>query len=161
MSKSTFADLLPAAKPLNHYYLPREWERDYGYLGNARYIGIYWSRAGDEASWTDGWSSCCGANWHTYLELMPLLFRPEQYAERYALGHSDEDPTHMLLLDLSTRVIYYTPFNLGHRFLAIVNTPVALNDKDADMMPEHIRETLSLITLRLTLPVANDESEAP
>ena len=34
--------------------LPRNWERAFGYDGEARYVAFYWTPVGDEAMYDDG-----------------------------------------------------------------------------------------------------------
>jgi hypothetical protein len=68
-----------------------------GYRGQARYVGVRFTPMGDEVVLDDGRVSCSGATW-TYLAfkrhraVAPLL-------EPFDLGSSEEEATHMLLID--------------------------------------------------------------
>jgi hypothetical protein len=79
--------------------LPRNWERAFGYDGEARYVAFYWTPVGDEAMYDDGQVSGDG-NWRLFLTLR------HQYPEldqRYNVGGSDAKADHWLLLDRETR----------------------------------------------------------
>jgi hypothetical protein len=68
-----------------------------GYSGNARFVGFFYSPLGDQLVATDGVNSGTGATW-AYLgykrhrAVGPLL-------SPFDLGSSEEDGTHMLLID--------------------------------------------------------------
>jgi hypothetical protein len=79
--------------------LPRNWERAFGYDGEARYVAFYWTPVGDEAMYDDGQVSGDG-NWRLFLTLRhgnPTL------DQRYNVGGSDLEADHWLLLDRETR----------------------------------------------------------
>lgn len=110
---------------------PEHWEQAVGYQGAARYLGLYWSIYGDEATWNDGRRSVVGANWMAYLAVVdPLPFSSEE--ERVSLGASDWEATHWLLLDRETRRLYVLPVAPALTFLQDQERPV----EPADPMAE-------------------------
>ena len=103
--------------------LPRNWERAFGYRGSARWLAVWWTPAGDEALFDDG-EGQAAAQWTVYLDLVqnriaiPLARALANYPRgRYALGSSDEEATHCLLLDLEHRGVYVAPIGEALRFL--------------------------------------------
>lgn len=86
---------------------PQDWDRAIGYQGEARYLGLYWLAAGDEAAWDDGQSFMGGANWRAYQAIVDYL--PLSRADRSNLGYSECAATHWLLLDRETRRLYLVP----------------------------------------------------
>lgn len=92
--------------------LPRNWDRAFpwmqglrGYEGEARYVTLYWTSAGDEVVHDDGQASGDG-NWHQFLTLRhghPELDR------RFNLGYADVEADHWLLLDRETRSLTVLP----------------------------------------------------
>jgi hypothetical protein len=104
--------------------LPRNWERAFGYRGDARWLVAWWEPAGDEARFADGRISK-DAEWQYYLELvdgrlgMPLAIAlADEERGRWVLGSSDEPATHCLLLDLQERRIFVAPIHDCRAFLA-------------------------------------------
>jgi hypothetical protein len=68
-----------------------------GYRGDARYVGLFWSPLGDQLVTTDGVNSGTGQSWawlsyRRHRAVAPLL-------EPFDLGSSEEDGTHMLVID--------------------------------------------------------------
>jgi len=103
--------------------LPRNWERAFGYDGQARWLAVYWSPVGDEAIYDDGRVAGDGTWWifsdlvyHTLV--LPLAQALPQYRGRFALGSSDAEATHCLLLDLRERQVYVSPIEQGLRFVS-------------------------------------------
>jgi hypothetical protein len=104
--------------------LPRNWELAYGYRREdpRRWLSAYWQPAGDEARMDDGEMDCDG-NWVYFLHLVDGSLRLEIVAAlgsprgRYALGSSDNPPTHCLLCDLQERHVYVAPIAAAERFL--------------------------------------------
>jgi hypothetical protein len=105
--------------------LPRNWEKAYGYRREdpRRWLIAYWQPAGDEARMDDGEMGCDG-NWSYFLHLVDSSLRLEIAAAlaayqrgRYALGSSDNQPTHCLLMDLEERHVYVAPIAAAERFL--------------------------------------------
>ncbi|AWM39817.1 hypothetical protein GobsT_18160 [Gemmata obscuriglobus] len=88
--------------------LPADFLRTFGYPGQRRYIGLYWSPMGDEACWDDGQSSACGlADNHYYLAFIRrkevLAWRDENGLH---LGNSEEEAQHWLVVDAETCEVY-------------------------------------------------------
>jgi len=78
--------------------LPRNWERAFGYDGDARYVAFYWTSLGDEAMYDDGQVAGDG-NWRLYLI---LRYQHPELDRRYNVGYSDLEADHWLLLDRET-----------------------------------------------------------
>ena len=101
--------------------LPEILPKALGYDGDARFIAIYWTPAGDEAVVTDGKVSFDG-NWQAFLTCIdhPAVALPLAQAgvERWALGSSDNEATHWLVLDLEERKACAAPADDAHNFLA-------------------------------------------
>jgi hypothetical protein len=85
--------------------LPRNWERAFGYDGEARYVAFYWTPAGDEAMYDDGQVSGDG-NWRLFLT---LRHQHPELDQRYNVGDSDVEADHWLLLDRETRDLGILP----------------------------------------------------
>jgi len=85
--------------------LPRNWERAFGYDGEARYVAFYWTPVGDEAMYDDGQVSGDG-NWQMF-----LLVRHDhpELDRRYNLGYSETEADDWLLLDRETRSLVVLP----------------------------------------------------
>jgi hypothetical protein len=79
--------------------LPRNWERAFGYDGEARYVAFYWTPVGDEAMYDDGQVSGDG-NWRLFLT---LRHQHPELDQCYNVGDSDIEADHWLLLDRETR----------------------------------------------------------
>ena len=85
--------------------LPRNWERAFGYDGDARYVAFYWTPVGDEAMYDDGRVSGDG-NWRLFLS---LRYRHPELDRRYNVGYSDLEADHWLLLDRETHDLVVMP----------------------------------------------------
>lgn len=86
---------------------PRNWERAFGYPGEARYVAFFWSPYGDEAMYSDGQVEGDGS-WALYLDLVDQ--RLDLSAEEIlSLGSSETEATHHLLLDRETRKFCVLP----------------------------------------------------
>jgi hypothetical protein len=85
--------------------LPRNWERAFGYDGEARYVAFYWTPVGDEARYDDGRASGDG-NWQMF-----LLVRHEhpELDRRYNRGYSEMEADDWLLFDRETRDLVVLP----------------------------------------------------
>ena len=79
--------------------LPRNWERAFGYDGEARHVAFYRSPVGDEALYDDGQASGDG-NWRLFLT---LRYQHPELDQRYNTGNSDVEADQWLLLDRETR----------------------------------------------------------
>jgi hypothetical protein len=85
--------------------LPRNWERAFGYTGEARCVAFYWTPVGDEALYDDGQVSGDG-NWRLFLT---LRHQHPKLDWDYNLGYSDVEAGHWLLLDRQTRDLGVLP----------------------------------------------------
>jgi hypothetical protein len=85
--------------------LPRNWERAFGYDGEARYVTFYWTPVGDEAVYDDGQAGGDG-NWRLFLT---LRHQHPELDRRYNVGYSDLEADHWLLLDRETRDLVAMP----------------------------------------------------
>jgi hypothetical protein len=126
--------------------LPRSFEKALGYGGKMRWVAFYWTPAGDEAVYDDGFCSGDG-NWHGFLsfvdhaQLMPHL-------QQYNLGSSDFEAEHWLLADLENREIWVGPMGEIAEFVRReaqkqFPAPVALK---AEIPQETLGQILSEIT---------------
>ncbi len=79
--------------------LPRNWERAFGYAGDARQVAFYWEPADDAAIYVDGHLVGAG-NWDLFLLLAEETF-PDLQAVN--LGSSQAEAEHWLVLDRETR----------------------------------------------------------
>ena len=90
------------------FRLPEGWLTQFGYPGERRFVALYWEPCGDEASVTDGVRSACGMsdNW------LYLKFVREPHVRRWlddngiALGNSEDEAQHWLVVDASTSGVY-------------------------------------------------------
>jgi hypothetical protein len=85
--------------------LPRNWERAFGYDGDACHVAFYWTPAGDEAIYDDGHGAGDG-NWRMFSTLRHT--HPE-LDEQYNLGYSEVEADHWLLLNRQTRELDALP----------------------------------------------------
>jgi hypothetical protein len=85
--------------------LPRNWERAFGYDGDARHVAFYWTPVGDEALYDDGQVSGDG-NWRLYLI---LRYQHPELDRRYNVGYSNLEADHWLLLDRETHDLVVMP----------------------------------------------------
>lgn len=101
--------------------LPPELAETFGYGGEARFVGFFWSPLGDQLVATDGVNSGTAQSW-TYLaykrhrSVAPLL-------APFDLGSSEEDGTHMLLIDRQMNRANIAPVAEARDFLARQHTP--------------------------------------
>jgi hypothetical protein len=93
--------------------LPRNWERAFGYGGDARLVAFYWQPAGDEAMYDDGRASGDG-NWQLFLTLKDTW--PQ--LDDLNLGYSDLEADHWLVLDRESRRLMALPKAEAQRRLA-------------------------------------------
>jgi len=104
---------------LRGFYVPDEFWPAFEYTGEARYVFIYWTPVGDEAMFGDG--RCSGdANWRAYLMLIefpPNMQAICEHMPRWALGASDADPTHCLVIDRQEHDTYLALWAEGSKFV--------------------------------------------
>ena len=84
--------------------VPPMLEAALGYPGTARYVALYWTPAGDEVRWDEGWRSADGA-WQAWLTFTRHP-RVAPALAPYQLGDSDTPATHWLLLDREARTCF-------------------------------------------------------
>lgn len=121
--------------------LPPELAEAFGYSGDARFVGFYWSPCGDEVVHTDGRSSGTGQSW-TFLTyrrhraVTPLL-------AGWNLGYSDRDAEHCLLIDRERNRASVAPLSAAREFLEAQHSPVpALTPGEAAALRERIKRAL-------------------
>lgn len=100
------------------FQCPAEFWPALGYEGEARYVAIYWERSGDEASWADGGSALCGADWEAYRMLVDHNFAPGHPA-RWLLGSSEEEAAFWLVVDRVTEWAWLVPADEGPEVLRL------------------------------------------
>lgn len=78
----------------------------------ARYIALYWTPAGDEATWFDGRTGG-DCNWWAYQSYFQHILILNAFTDAgilpWALGSSDTDPTHWAILDTAETKLYAAP----------------------------------------------------
>jgi hypothetical protein len=93
------------------FRLPPGWLRYFGYSGPRRYVGLYWEPCGDEACFTDGQTTRCGAD---HWLLLDLLRRADvrRWVGQHGihLGDSEREATHWLIADAATNEVYAAPW---------------------------------------------------
>jgi hypothetical protein len=90
------------------FQCPAEFWSALGYEEEGRFVGIYWERSGDEASWADGRDALCGADWSSYLALLHHNF-PVGHPVRYVLGTSEDEAQFWLVIDRETERAWLVP----------------------------------------------------
>jgi len=108
---------LAAYSEVQRFVCPPEFWPALGYTGDARYVGIWWERAGDEASWSDGQSRLVGADWPAYLALMDHNFAPGD-PQHWIFGSSDDEATAWLVADRETERAWIVPVKEAQALLA-------------------------------------------
>jgi hypothetical protein len=102
--------------------VPPMLEEALGYAGTARWVAFYWLPGGDELMYDDGLLSADG-QWHAWL-LFKYHPRIAPSLAPYALGNSEEEARHWLLLDRDTRTVYVGNARAVQQFLRQVTPPV-------------------------------------
>jgi hypothetical protein len=102
--------------------VPPMLEEALGYTGTARWVAFYWLPGGDELMYDDGLLSADG-QWHAWL-LFKYHPRIAPSLAPYALGTSEEEAWHWLLLDRDTRTVSVGAASEVKQFLRQVTPPV-------------------------------------
>ena len=118
--------------------LPRNWERAFGYDGDARYVAFYWTPVGDEAVYDDGQVAGDG-NWRLYLT---LRYQHPELDRRYNVGYSDLAADHWLLLDRETHDLVVMPRAEAEARLRQQWTSLDANAKLTSFESDVIREAV-------------------
>lgn len=90
------------------FQCPAEFWPALGYEDEARYVGVYWERSGDEASWADGRQSLVGADWPSYRALMSHN-TPNRHLFTWLLGGSDIEAVCWLIVDRKAERAWMVP----------------------------------------------------
>jgi hypothetical protein len=87
----------------------------FGLLLDARYVGFYWERSGDEANYDDGKASGTGE----YTGFLAFVDHPKVavHLRHCDFGSSETLPRHYLLLDRTNNFLYALPVSLAQQFL--------------------------------------------
>ncbi len=87
----------------------------FGHPLNARWVGFYWERSGDEANYDDGRASGTGE----YTGYQAFVDHPKVavHLRHFDFGSSETQPHHYLLLDRDERRLYALPARLAQQFL--------------------------------------------
>lgn len=155
---------------LDGFLLPDEFWSAFGYEGQARFVGMFWTPFGDEAVYNDGRVEADGC-WQAYTMLLEhptnaeLLRYPcwvcrgrgttndlenEPCDEcdgvgtlEYSLGSSELQATHMLIADQEQGQVYVTPTWAGERFLREQWPPSEPLAVDEDSFMEALRQAMA------------------
>ncbi|HWP45247.1 MAG TPA: hypothetical protein VNO14_18540 [Blastocatellia bacterium] len=124
-------------------HVPEELEAAVGYKGQARYLAMYWTPAGDEAMIDDGEVAFDG-NWHAYLAFIEHPYiRPHLFGAQ--LGNSDEEARQILIIDRENRSLAIAEWREGHRFLIDQHGPrpeIQLSKAEWDELFKRINQGL-------------------
>jgi len=87
----------------------------FGVSLDARWVGFYWERSGDEAMYDDGRSSGTGE----YTGYQAFVDHPKVavYLRHCDFGSSETQPRHMLVLDRTVQRLYALPMRLAQEVL--------------------------------------------
>src|SRR5437763_12482583 len=116
---------------------PPSLEAALGVEGDARYFGLYWTPAGDEAMVETGASSYDGY-WPAYQVFVAHAY-VQPHLCGYRLGSSDDEPRHMLIVYRATRDVFVSQWCEGRTFLRAQHPPAPEVD------PARIREWLERV----------------
>src|SRR5713101_8247238 len=89
----------------------------FGHLLDARWVGFYWERGGDEANYNDGRASGTGE----YTGYQAFVDHPKVAVHRrhFDSGSSETRPRHYLLLDRDEHRLYALPVRIAQQFLQL------------------------------------------
>lgn len=104
----TIESKLNEYRPVTGFECPAEFWPALGYPHEARYVGIWWELAGDEACWADGRVRVTGADWAAYLALLDHNFKPGHPAN-WLLGGSETVASFWLIIDRVTEWAWLVP----------------------------------------------------
>src|SRR6266849_3964844 len=84
---------------------------------DARWVGFYWERSGDEANYDDGRASGSGE----YTGYQAFVDHPKVavHLRHFDFGSSETRPRHYLLLDRAEYRLYALPVRLAQQFLQL------------------------------------------
>jgi hypothetical protein len=90
-----------------------------GHQLEARWVGFYWERSGDEAMYDDGSASGTGE----YMGFQAFVDHPKVavHLRHFDFGSSEMRPRHYLLLDRAEFRLYGLPVQLAQQFLQNFN----------------------------------------
>ena len=94
---------------------PPSLEAALGVEGDARFFGLYWTPAGDEAIVETGASSYDGY-WPAYQIFVAHPY-VQPHLRGYKLGSSDDEARHLLIVDRATRDVFVAELREGRAFL--------------------------------------------
>src|SRR5207244_490402 len=123
---------------------PASLEAALGVEGDARYFGMYWTPAGDEAIVDTGASSYDGY-WPAYQIFVAHAY-VQPHLRPYRLGSSDDEARHMLIVNRATRDVFVAEQHEGRAFLRTQHPPAPEVD------PAHIQSWLERIQALAQLP---------
>jgi hypothetical protein len=123
--------------------LPRNWERAFGYDGEARYVAFYWAPVGDEAMYDDGQVSGDG-NWRLFLT---LRHENPELDQRHNVWDSHAEAEYRLLLDRQTRDLLVIPkaeaqARLRRQWPSMKDLEAELTALDWDVIQEAVQQAL-------------------
>ena len=113
------------------FICPAEFWPALGYRGEARFVGVYWEPAGDEACWCDGRRTVVGAEWAAYNALIGHNFEPKDAAHQL-LGSSEERATHWLVIERAAERAWLAKASEARAFL---RSQWPVEDAAADWQP--------------------------
>jgi hypothetical protein len=118
----------------------------FGHPLNARYVGFYWERSGDETNFYDGQSSGTGE----YTGFQAFVDHPKVavHLRHCDFGSSETLPRHYLLLDRTEQSLYALPVRLAQQFLHMQwPTQSQASEKGSVLQVESVGDLLSALDL--------------
>lgn len=122
---------------------------------DARFVGFWWERSGDETNFDDGRSSGTGeyTGFQAYVEHPRIAV----HLRHYDWGSSETLPRHMLVLDRTDHHLYGLPVRLAQKFLA----QQWHGQQDLTSEPEGVLHVASLADLTAALDSRNWQEVQP